>query len=99
MSNRHRLFHYAITCHTDDEGVLHCLRALAQYCEQAAAPHIAWGGTGREAWRKDHNAVTFRFTKPVYREQFAKEAHRLLPDGWSVTGESDNDPASPQRPK
>jgi len=97
MSSDHNLFKYSITCKTDDIAVLHCLRALCQFAEKHRKPQIGWGGTGESDWRSKKGQFTLRFTSPIYREFFVKEAHRILNGYWSVVDTNDNDPAYPQR--
>jgi hypothetical protein len=91
--------HFSVTCHTDDVGVLHCLRALSQHAERSSIPKaITWGGTKESAWERNHHKVTFRFTTPGYRADFVAEVTRLLPaELWEKTGQSDSDPATRQR--
>lgn len=91
--------HFSVSCHTDDLGVLHCLRSLAQYAEGSDIPKaITWGGTKESAWAQDGHVVTFRFTSPDYRQTFLAEAKRLLPAGsWRPTARSDADPATRRR--
>jgi hypothetical protein len=93
----HEKFHYSVTCHTDDQAVLFCLRALCQFAEQAPMAQIGWGGTKTTAWKKNSHQFTVRFTAPQYRNVFIAEAERLLSGRWSVVSYSDSDPASPQR--
>jgi hypothetical protein len=90
---------FSISCKTDDAGVLHCLRGLAQHAEGSTIPkNISWGGTGEAAWRKSGNVITLRFTSDDYRSFFVEEAERLLPAGsWQVVATSDNDPATRRR--
>ena len=93
----HPRFHYSIHCKTDDPMVLACLRALCHVSEEHSKPSSAWGGTGEADWRAADQTVTFRFTKPEYRDRFAREANRLLPNRWSEIDRSDNNPAIRQR--
>ena len=97
-SSDHDAFHYSIRCRTDDGMVLACLRALCHVCEEHAKPNIGWGGTGVPEWRASGNAVTFRFTKPEFRERFVTEAARLLQGRWTEVARSDADPAHRIRP-
>jgi len=97
MSADHDRFHFSITCKTDDLFVLACLRAICHTCEQAPKPHIAWGGTGEDAWKKAGNRATFRFTNSEYRNRFVQEANRLLGGHWQICDTNDNDPATPRR--
>src|SRR5689334_25449601 len=91
--------HYSVSCETHDLAVLHCLRSLSQFAEGSTIPKsIPWGGTKEAAWKKNDYVVTFRFTSPDFRDDFLKEATRLLPkELWTKVGASDNDPASRRR--
>jgi hypothetical protein len=96
-SPSHELFRFSVRCHTDDPMVLACLRALCHVSEHNPKPNIGWGGTGLPDWKSSGHMVTFRFTNPTFRQQFVKEAERLLPGHWSVVSQSDSDPAHRQR--
>ena len=96
--NDHNRYRYSVTCQTDDLAIVHCLRALCQYAEEARYKQIGWGGTKTKEWRAAGNQITLRFTRSDYRARFEETAQRLLPQGsWSVVGRSDNDPAKRQR--
>lgn len=98
--DKYQRYRYSITCHTDREPVLFCLRALCQYAEQWKYQQIGWGGTGVNEWRSSGKQVTFRFTDPDYRAEFERVAGDVLPeDSWSVVDRDDNDPAQRQRPR
>lgn len=97
MSAEHQKYHFSATCKTDDAAVLHCLRALCQYAEEGNHPQIGWGGTKQSTWRAAGGQFTVRFTQPIYRDKFLKDAARLLPNYWSLIRVNDNDPATPQR--
>lgn len=97
MSSDHSKYHYSATCKTTDQAVLHCLRALCQYCEQAIYPQIGWGGTTRDSWEDNGGKLTLRFTSPDFRAEFLSEAGRLLKQHWELIDTSDQDPATPQR--
>ena len=95
----HQQYRYSVTCHTNREPVLYCLRALCEFAEEGPYPQIGWGGTGVDEWRSSDNCVTFRFTDPDYRDEFVGTANRILPTGsWTVEDHDDNDPAQRQRP-
>ncbi len=90
MSSEHAKFHFNVTCHTHDEAVLHCLRALAAYAQKKGNKYKTWGGSGKKEWERDGHQVTFRFTKREYRDAFEQETQRLLPkDCWGVASRSD----------
>ncbi len=98
LMNHYQRCRYSITCHTDDLAVVHCLRAICHFAEEGCPPQIAWGGTTEVKWRAAGNRITLRFTSPAYRDNFVKEAMRILPpDSWSEVARSDNDPARRRR--
>ncbi|MFH0847789.1 MAG: hypothetical protein V1894_07045 [Chloroflexota bacterium] len=97
MSSDHAHFKYSVTVRTNDVAVLHCLRALCQYAQREGSRQIGWGGTKEKDWQNNQRSVTFRFTNPAYRQDFLKEANRLLAGLWTKISSSDNDPATPQR--
>jgi len=93
----HKDHRFSITVHTDDLAILYCLRALADYSQETGNTRITWGGTKKADWERDGRSVTFRFSRPTYREKFTKEAARVLPNSsWSKRSVSDNDPATPR---
>jgi hypothetical protein len=91
-------FRFSVTCQTDDEAVLHCLRALCQWAEEHAKPQIGWGGTTRSAWEKANHQFTLRFTAASHRQRFEQKADELLEGRWKIIAKSDHDPATRQRP-
>jgi hypothetical protein len=94
----HHLHRYSVTIKSNDLAVVGCLRSLAQFSQKSGNNRIPWGGTKDADWRRDGNAVTFRFTSADYRAAFLSEAERLLPKAlWAVATTSDSDPATPQR--
>jgi len=97
MSTIHAKYHYSITCHTDDEAVMFCLRSLTHFAEHGPQKNIAWGGTNYDAWQRSHHCITLRFTSPDYRRVFRQKANELLDGRWSERGTSDSDPARPVR--
>jgi len=95
--SQHSLYHYSITIQTDDEAVLHCLRALSQFAQKDGNKRIPWGGTKKEDWESASHKVKFHFSSPAYRETLLIETIRLLPKNlWEKISENDNDPAKPQ---
>lgn len=97
MSHAHLEFRYSVTIQSDDLAVVHCLRALNQFAQKESNLRIGWGGTKEKDWARDAHKVTFRFTRTKYRDEFLREAHRLLPQGsWREVGQSDADPAKPR---
>ena len=56
-----------------------------------------WGGTKREDWQRANHHATFHFSSGEYREEFVRQAQRLLPRNlWQVISTRDDDPAVPQ---
>lgn len=92
----HDLFHFSITCCSDDKPVIYCLRSLAHFSERHLLKNISWGNTDDESWERDGNCITLRFTHPEYRQVFRDVAADLLGGRWSETKSSDNDPAVPK---
>lgn len=86
-------YKFSVTIHTDDLAVVNCLRALSKYSQKTDNNRIPWGGTKDRDWKRDGHTVTFRFSRPLYREGFMEEINRLLPKGlWEEINRSDNDP-------
>jgi len=99
MDDDYKRYHYSATFHTDDEAVLHCLRALCQWAQRdERSPNIGWGGTGKAQWQAQGNKATLRFTSGKRRKEWIEKARVLLPSQWNLIGTNDNDPASRQRP-
>ncbi|MFN7137881.1 MAG: hypothetical protein ACK4UN_00925 [Limisphaerales bacterium] len=93
----HSDYRFSVTIHTDDLALLGCLRALSQHAQATGNPRIPWGGTKREDWEADRHHATFHFTSLIYREDFLRQATRLLPPNlWRITDRRDDDPATPQ---
>ena len=97
MGYRHSDYRHSVTIHTDDVPLVGCFRALSQHCQRVGNVRIPWGGTKDEDWEMDDHCVTFRFTKPEYRQNLVDQAVRLFPrELWRELRRSDNDPARPQ---
>jgi hypothetical protein len=95
--SQHLEYRYSITIKTDDDPVLHCLRALSQYAQISGNKRIPWGGTKKEDWERDGHRATFHFSQPTYRQIFIEQVSRILPKNlWEQVAESDHDPAAPQ---
>lgn len=95
--SQHSRYHYSITIKTDDEVVLHCLRALSQFAQKDGNVRIPWGGTKKRDWEGSYHEVKFHFSSPKYRRTFLEEARRLLSvELWKKLSENDSDPAKPQ---
>lgn len=93
----HANYKFSVTIRSKDLAVVNCLRALSAHCQRTGNSRIPWGGTTEVNWRRNEHCVTFRFDRPDYRAIFVQESKRLLPqDLWSVTTQSDNDPAKRQ---
>lgn len=93
----HSTYRFSVTLHSEDLAVVNCLRALSQYSQATGNNRIPWGGTKDQDWKREKHNVTFHFSAPEYRAQFLAEAKRLLPASlWSVSAQSDNDPAKRQ---
>jgi hypothetical protein len=90
-------FRYSVTCKTNDDAVLHCLRGLCQWSEKHAKPQIGWGGTTLSSWKDSGGLLTLRFTDTRFRDRFLLKANELLAGRWSVISTSDSDPAARQR--
>jgi hypothetical protein len=91
-------YHFSVTCRTDDLGVLFCLRALCQVGRGGSVSTYWMGRNDRSKMKKSGGQSTFRFTDPAHRQRFIGKAGELLASRWAVTSQSDNDPASRQRP-
>ena len=97
MASQHAHYRYSVTIRTDDHALLGCFRALSQHCQHSGNVRIPSGGTKDEDWERDDHRVTFRFTRPRYRQDFVEQANRIFPhELWQEVGRSDNDPAIPQ---
>jgi hypothetical protein len=96
MSTTHEDHHFSITLRSDDLAVVGCLRALAQHCQKTGNARIAWGHTKKPDWIRAGKKVTFHFSDPSYREEFKREATRILPTAlFTVVSHRDDDPATP----
>ena len=95
--SQHDNYHYSVSILTDDEALLHCLRALSQYAQVDGNTRIPWGGTKKGDWERENHRATFRFSRTAYRNCFIKEIQRLLPNTlFKIVGTNDSDPAKPQ---
>jgi hypothetical protein len=93
----HAAYRFGITIHSDDLAVVNCLRSLSQFSQKTGNNRICWGGTKDRDWEQEGHRVTFRFSRPEYREGFVAEVNRLLPLSlWREVARSDSDPARPQ---
>jgi hypothetical protein len=87
---------FSITIHSADLAVVHCLRALSQYCQKTGNARITWGNTKEADWISIGHDVTFRFTNLAYRDDSIRELERLIPKQlWNITSTNKNDPANP----
>jgi len=95
----HNDFKHSIDVHTDDLAIVYCLRAISDKVQKSRNQRIAWGNTKNTDWRNNKNCVTFRFTEKEYRENFKKEALRMLNNNLFEFGsEKDNNPATKAEP-
>ncbi len=94
--SQHSEHKYSITIHTDDLAIVNCLRALSKFSQKTGNNNIPWGRTKENDWKRESNCVTFRFSKPEYRNGFVLEIQRLLPEkSWNEVERSDHNPAKP----
>jgi len=96
MSEIHSLYRHSITVHTDDEPVMHCLRAIAFFAEHGPQKNIGFGGSGEDNWKRDDHQITLRFTHPEYRQVFRDVANDLLGGRWTQVDEHNNNPPPPK---
>jgi len=94
---QHDKYHYSVTLHTDDLGVLACLRGLSFHAQAEGNRNIPWGGTSEKEWNNNAHQVTFHFTSDTFRSNFLSEAGRLLSGQWVQMGVNDSDPARLRR--
>ena len=86
-------YHYSVTIACDDLAVVHCLRGLSYFVQDDGNRHTPWGGTGRKDWARNNHRSTFRFTSKKFRDDFLREARRVLPENvWWQVDRDDNDP-------
>jgi hypothetical protein len=95
--DHYQKFRFSVTCQTQDDAVLHCLRGLCQWAEKHSPRQIAWGGTGEDVWKRSNATVTFHFSNPNYRQTFIQKADALLGTTWALVTTSDDDPQVRQR--
>jgi hypothetical protein len=83
---------FSVTIHSDDRGVVGCLRALAKLERDQSDPS---GDSNDQDWKYDGHRVTFRFAAPRSRAAFLAQAKRLLPSAlYHVMATSDDDSTS-----
>lgn len=86
-------YKYSVEIRSGDLALVHCFRALCQYCQSGGNVRISWGGTGKKEWKDAGKKVKFHFKSPADRVEFIYQANRLFPkDLWSKGEEKDNDP-------
>jgi hypothetical protein len=99
MDSDYTRYHFSATFRTEDEAVLHCLRALCQWAQRdESSPNIGWGGTGNKQWQLENRQATVRFTSIERRQAWINKATELLAGKWTLVKTNDHDPASRQRP-
>jgi len=81
---------FRLTIHTDDIAVLHCLRGLANYCQETGNKNSVVRGTGNDAWMANGHRVTFNFDASAYGEKFVQEGNRLLAGRWEHVPDRDD---------
>lgn len=85
-------YRYSLTCRTEDEAVLYCLRALWRYAEEETTIlHLQ--ADDRTGWRARDGELVLRFSSEQRRGDFLGEATRLLAGHWWRLAMSDDDPA------
>jgi len=82
---------YSLTCQTDDEAVLFCLRGLWRFAERLPPATEGWA-EDVDGWRAMGGRVVLRFSDPRRRSTFLGEATRLLAGKWVRLAISDDDP-------
>ena len=91
-------YRYSVEVYTEDIVVLHCLRAVAQYAQKSGKKFVAWAGTKERDWKRD-GCVKFHFSDPRYREDFKKQADRVLQGRFTLGCDKDKDPPLPKARK
>ena len=90
-------YRHSITVEALDLAVVCCLRALSDFSQVTGNSRITWSGTKDDDWLAANRRVTFRFSRPDYRDAFVSTARRLLPDNsWTEVARRDDDPARPE---
>jgi hypothetical protein len=85
MDADYERYHYSATFQTNDEAVLHCLRALCQWAQRdERSPNIGWGGTGERPWQDHQNVASVRFTSTERRQKWIAKATELLGAKWTL---------------
>lgn len=89
---RRESFHYSVTCRSDEESVLHCLKALAGFAEGGGHKKTAWAEEAVAEWDREDHRLTLRFTTPTNRSTFRRLARDLLAGRWAEYSACDSDP-------
>jgi hypothetical protein len=88
---------FSPTLSARDLALIGCLRALAEFSQQASDDSASCGATEKKDWRAAGQKITFCFSRALDRDLFKNEVRRLLPANLArFDGESDNDQAQPQ---
>lgn len=86
MTSRHAP-RYSVTCHSEDEPIVRCLKALADYVERSRPDGRAAGAVLERA---AGGLITLWFTHPDYRAAFVTLATDLLGSRF-LCAEQDDD--------
>ena len=85
---------FCATLSSGDLALIECVRALAEFSQQAGNKNISSEAEGERDWRAAGQKVTFCFARALDRDLFKNEVRRLLPaDLVRFDGEGDNGPA------
>ena len=84
---------FCATLSSGDLASIECVRALAEFSQQAGNKNISSEAEGERDWRAAGQKVTFCFARALDRDLFKNEVRRLLPaDLVRFDGERDNGP-------
>ena len=70
---------FSATLSSRDLALIGCLRALAEFCQQASNRRSFSEGKEENDWRAAGQKVTFCFETALDRDLFKNEVRRLLP--------------------
>jgi hypothetical protein len=86
---------FSATLSTRDLALVGCLRALAEFSQQASNDSASPEAAGEKDWRAAGQKVSFWFSRALDRDLFKNEVRRLLPANLvRFDGESDHDSAN-----
>jgi len=89
---RRESFHYSVTCRSEEESVLHCLKALAGFAEGGGHKKTVWSEEAVAEWDREDHRLTLRFTTTTNRATFRRLARDLLGGRWAEYSACDSDP-------